>query len=310
MYKQAMKLGVEADPRGKEAVERVLAENKRAYEEMKEKDRPYYDTERLVNPYSDTRIVYGDGKKEVKKILAGVDIDDGELLVAKHLGDIDAVVAHHPEGIALAGLDDVMRMQADALNQYGVPINVAEALLHKRISEVSRSLSPGNHQRVVEIARLLDIPLMCAHTVTDNMVYQFIKKCVEETKPYRVGDVFDMLMNIPEYQEAAKLGSGPCIFSGSKENRAGVIAVTEITGGTEGSPDIYEKMAQAGVGTVIAMHQSEKHREQAESAHINVVIAGHMSSDSIGMNLLLDNFEGQGVEIIPCGGLIRVSRNI
>ena len=53
----------------------------------------------------------------------------------------------------------------------------------------------------------------------------------------------------------------------------------------------------------------EEHRKEAEKAHLNIVIAGHMSSDSIGMNLFLDELEKKGIEIIPCSGLIRVSRN-
>mgnify|MGYP006390759937 FL=1 len=83
----------------------------------------------------------------------------------------------------------------------------------------------------------------------------------------------------------------------------------EITGGTEGPHQSYEKLAQAGVGTIISMHASEEHRKEAQKHHINLVIAGHMSSDSIGMNLILDKFEAQGVEIVPTSGLIRVSRN-
>jgi putative NIF3 family GTP cyclohydrolase 1 type 2 len=309
IYHQAITLGMQADPRGKEGAERILAENRKRYEEMKGKEKEYYDKERISNPYADTRILWGEEDKEVRKMLAGIDIDDGELIIAKQLGDIDAVIAHHPEGLALIGLDDVMHMQADVLNQYGVPINVAEALLHKRISEVSRNLSPGNHYRVVEIARLLAMPFLCTHTVTDNLAYRFLHDTVEKTKPYRVGDVLDMLMEIPEYQKAAELGFALQLFAGAKDNRAGVVAVTEFTGGTDGSHDIYEKMASAGVGTVISMHQSEKHREHAEAAHINVVIAGHMSSDSLGMNHMLDVLEKNGVEIVPCGGLIRVSRN-
>jgi hypothetical protein len=57
------------------------------------------------------------------------------------------------------------------------------------------------------------------------------------------------------------------------------------------------------------MHQSEEHRKAAEKAHINVIVAGHISSDSIGMNLFLDELEKRGMEIIPFGGLIRISRN-
>ena len=84
--------------------------------------------------------------------------------------------------------------------------------------------------------------------------------------------------------------------------------MTEFTGGTSGSKDIYEKMAQYGIGTIVGMHMGEEHRKEAEKYHINVIIAGHMSSDSLGMNLLLDEIEKQGIEIIPISGLIRIKR--
>lgn len=309
MYNLSLEMGMDADPRGKESIKRVLKDHKDNYDQMGEKEKEFFDEERLTNPYSDTRILYDDSSnKNIKKIISGIDIDDGELIAAKQMGDVDAVVAHHPEGIALAGLDDVMQMQADVLNQYGVPINVAEALLYKRISEVSRSLSPGNHYRVVEIARLMDMPFMCTHTVADNLAYKFLRELVDNNKPYKVGDILDLLLEVPEYKEAERMGIGPRLFAGKPEHRAGKIAITEVTGGTEGSTAIYEKLAQAGVGTVIAMHQSKKHTAEAEKAHINVVIAGHMSSDSVGMNQLLDAYEKKGIEVIPCGGLIRVSR--
>jgi len=116
------------------------------------------------------------------------------------------------------------------------------------------------------------------------------------------------LKEIPEYKTAVKIGAGPKIFVGDPERRCGKIAVSEITGGTEGSPKLYEKMAQAGIGTIIGMHMREESKKEAEAANINVVIAGHISSDSLGMNLFLDELEKRGVEIIPCSGLIRISR--
>ncbi|MFA5802992.1 MAG: NGG1p interacting factor NIF3, partial [Thermoleophilia bacterium] len=75
-----------------------------------------------------------------------------------------------------------------------------------------------------------------------------------------------------------------------------------------GPEESMEKLAAAGVGTVVGMHISEKNREAAEKHKVNVVIAGHNSSDSIGINLFLDELEKKGVEIIPCSGLIRISR--
>ena len=67
-------------------------------------------------------------------------------------------------------------------------------------------------------------------------------------------------------------------------------------------------MAQAGIGTTIGMHMSREHWKEAKAALINVVIAGHISSDSLGVNIFLDELEKEGIEIVPCSGLIRVSR--
>jgi hypothetical protein len=57
------------------------------------------------------------------------------------------------------------------------------------------------------------------------------------------------------------------------------------------------------------MHISEEHKKEAEAAHINVVIAGHISSDSLGVNLFLDELQKKGIEIVPCSGFTRFSRN-
>jgi putative NIF3 family GTP cyclohydrolase 1 type 2 len=56
------------------------------------------------------------------------------------------------------------------------------------------------------------------------------------------------------------------------------------------------------------MHISEKNLEQAKEHHLNVVIAGHIASDSLGMNLILDQLERRGVEVLTCSGLLRVKR--
>jgi len=307
IYNLAIKMGVEADLRGKAAVNKMLARVKQKYEKMPKEAKEEFDKERLTNPFSDTRILV-ETTKSIKKILVGVDMEVGEILLADRLGNIDLVLAHHPEGSALAGLDDVMRLQADVLNLYGVPINIAENLIHLRMEEVSRSVSPINHNEAVDAAKLLNMGFMCVHTPCDNLVANFIKKKIEKIKPEYVEDILALLKSVPEYKEAIKIGVGPRLFAGKPENRCGKIALTELTGGTEGSPQIYERLAQAGIGTVVAMHMSEEHRKQAEKAHINVVVAGHIASDSVGLNLFLDELAKKGIKIIPCSGLIRVER--
>ena len=67
--------------------------------------------------------------------------------------------------------------------------------------------------------------------------------------------------------------------------------------------------AQAGVGTIVAMHLSEEHFKCVKDEHINIVIAGHIASDTLGLNLLLDSVEKAGsLNIVPCSGFVRVKR--
>jgi hypothetical protein len=52
------------------------------------------------------------------------------------------------------------------------------------------------------------------------------------------------------------------------------------------------------------MHIKEDHIELATKHHINVVVAGHMPSDSLGMNLLYKELEEKELEIVRFSGLI------
>jgi len=309
IFKLALQKGIEADFRGREGVEKFLVRKKKKYDSLLEKEKEEFDKEALENPYLDSRILNVAQDKEIKRVLVGIDIQPDEILLAKEISGIDLIISHHPLGKGLANLADVMALQCDVLNQYGVPINIAEGLMKERISEVARGISALNHQRTVDTARILGFNLICLHTVCDNLAARFLRKKIEERIDIEtIGDLISVLKEIPEYKKAIEIGAGPKIFVGAEENRCGRIALTEITGGTEGSPKLYEKMAQAGIGTVIGMHIGEEHRKEAEASHINVVIAGHMSSDSLGVNLLLDELEKKGIEIIPCSGLTRVSR--
>jgi len=313
IYQRAIKLGIQNDLRGQTVVKRKLQCVNEQYKELSSEKKKEFDTEALTNPFSDTRMFASDPQKQIKRILAGIDMDTGEVMLAHELSKdkpIDLILSHHPIGPALAGLHEVMDLQAEVLAQYGVPITTAESLMKIRLDEVSRSVSAANHSRVLDSARLLGYDMMCTHTIADNMVATYLDKLLKKEKKNieRVGDVLKILKTVPEYREAMKQKAGPMLFTGSPERHTGKIAVTEVTGGTEGSKEMYEKIAQAGVGTIIGMHLGEEYKKEAEKHHLNVIIAGHMSSDSLGMNLFLDELEKRGIEVIPCSGLIRIKR--
>lgn len=313
LYALAVKMGMESDPRGVTGVKKMLARRKKEFDALPMTAQKEFDKEDLTNPYIDSRIYLGKPDLEVDSIMAGIDINAAEVLLADRLNQkgesIDLLLTHHPEGGSLAALHEVMDVQADIWAKYGVPINVAEGVMRDRIGEVQRRFSPINHTEAIDAARLLGLAFMSTHTITDNLVHTYMEELFERKKPETVGEIVDVLKSEPEYQEAVKGKAGPVIFAGDPKNRAGKIAPIEFTGGTEPSHIIYEKLAMAGVGTVIGMHAGEEHRKEAIKYHVNLVIAGHMSSDSLGMNLLLDAIEAEGVKIIPCSGLIRVRRS-
>jgi putative NIF3 family GTP cyclohydrolase 1 type 2 len=311
IYKLAVQMGMEKDPRGKAEIKRLLARNRERYEKLPEKEKQYFDTSGLDNPFPDSRILVGDPKTEVKSVLVGIDMEVPEVLLADRLREkgeaVDLIISHHPEGQGLINLDKVMALQADEWYRHGVPINIGEALIGKRMQEIYRAFLPRNVERALDAARLLEIPFMSMHTVADNQVYSFLTELFARKKPHTVGDIIDLLLEIPEYQAAARTQSGPVAIVGGRDNRAGKVMV-DMTGGTEGPQEVLEKLAAAGVGTIVAMHYSEKHKEEAEKQKINVIIAGHIVSDSLGMNLILDRLEEKGVRIMPVSGLVRVSR--
>lgn len=312
MYAAAVRVGSENDPRGEKGIARVLSEAKKEYDELTEQRRWEFDSERLGNPFADTRILVGDPDTDVRTVLVGIDVEVGEILLADRLREkgrqVDLILAHHPDGRALADLDAVMGVQADIWRKQGVPITYGDAVMAERSTEIRRWFHAHNNDQAPAAARLLGIPFMCCHTPADNSVNAFLQeRCDALDQDATVQDVLDLLKTIPEYRHAVTLGNGPVIFEGNKDRRAGRVMV-DMTGGTSGPKEAIERLAAAGVGTIVGMHMGEDHRKCAAKAHMNVVIAGHMASDSLGVNIVVDEFARQGVDIIPCSGYCRVAR--
>jgi len=264
--------------------------------------------------FPDTALLNGSGDTEVKKILMGIDMEVPELLLADTIRTregLDLVISHHPEGPAYAALYEVMQLQVDMLVKVGVAKKVAEELLKARKDEVERKILPQNHMRSVDAARLLGLPFMCMHTPADNQVAHFLSELMRKKKPKIVNDIIDILSEIQEYKEAQAIGAGPRIILGHPNRIVGKIFL-EMTGGTEGSKDVYDKLYRRGIRTLVSMHLSEEHFKKVKDANLNVVIAGHISSDTLGLNLLLDKIEQEGgekFEVINCSGFRRIKRN-
>jgi len=311
IYRTCVDAGMEADPRDAAELRRVMDDAAKAYEKLDAEDKPFYDTERLTNPYADTRIAAGDPDMEIRGLVVGVDMETPEVLLADRLREkgeqIDLIFAHHPEGPGFARLDEVMGMQADMWHAVGVGLGVADSLMAGRAAEVRRRFLPYNHYRSIQAAEALGFAALSCHTPADNNVGRFVQRFLDEETPATLGAVVRALRRIPEYADAAKKGYGPEVILGSDERRAGKMLV-QMTGGTEGPVESLERLRDAGVDTLVDMHFSEDFRKKADELHMNLVVAGHVSSDTLGMNLILDRIEPQGVYVRCLSGMVRVRR--
>jgi hypothetical protein len=219
IYKMIVEMGIDADPRGKEKVDKVLEKSKKALEKLEGKKKELADKDVTWNPYTDCRLLYGDEDREITSVLAGIDISPGEIVLADRLADkgkpIDLVFAHHPHGIGTSNLDFVMKLQPEQWAQIGVPIAQAESAMAPRMKEVHLLTKSRNHTQTTDAARLIDMAFLCAHTPADSIGYQFLTNFLEEKNPDTLGDLIETLLEIPEYQEAEKVGAGPEIIVGN-----------------------------------------------------------------------------------------------
>ncbi|MBA4370914.1 MAG: NGG1p interacting factor NIF3 [Coriobacteriaceae bacterium] len=312
IYRIAVEQGILADTRSRDEIERVLAKERKAFDKLDEDDKAFFDTDRLTNPYVDTRINCGDLETEVRGLITGVDMEAAEVLLADRLREkgepIDLILSHHPEGYGYARLDLVMGMQADLWAAQGVGVGAGDALIGPRAEEIRRKIMPANHYRAVQAAELLGFAMMSCHTPADNSVNGFVQEFVDRERPDTLDALVKALRTIPEYGDAARKGYGPALIQGTGSARPGKM-VADMTGGTEGPMEALDRLAHAGVGTLVGMHYSEEYRKHAEELKLNLVIAGHVSSDTLGMNLVLDEIEKAGdVKVICTSGMVRVRR--
>lgn len=310
LYELIVSYGMAQDPRGRK-INEYFKESRNRLRKLKGVEKECFDKEALKNPFADTRILYGSRDTEIKKVLVGVDIEAPEILLADRIREregLDLVISHHPEGVAYAGLAEVMQVQSFILQKLGVNKDAVESFLKERIKEVDRRVAPANHSRAVDAARLLDLPFMSCHTPADNCVNRYLQTTIDKSRPKKVKDVLEILYKIPEYKDGLMCKSGPRVILGEQKNKAGKVFV-DMTGGTEGPKELFGRISQAGVNTLVCMHLSEEHFSRAKPEHINIIIAGHIASDNVGINLMLDKIEShEKLEVIGCSGFKRIKR--
>jgi len=75
IYDLAIQLGIKYDLRGVARVKKNLERLQKKYDELGQKAQETFDKDKLTNPYSDSLILVDNNKKQIKKVLAGIDME-------------------------------------------------------------------------------------------------------------------------------------------------------------------------------------------------------------------------------------------
>ena len=249
--------------------------------------------------------VYVESPGDVRRVLFGVDVDSGELLYAQQAG-FDAVIAHHPLGEhARMDFAKVVHRQVDMMVAEGIDRDVARQAVESRLDAIHRRDHMSNYNRIVDTARLIGMPLCNVHLACDIVGRQAIVDLLREraSSDTTVAQVVDWLLEFPE-MEAALTRPEAWIGDGSKRLGRWVVA---MAGGTNGGYPVFREYWRAGVDTVLAMHIAEEELQKLRAeapANANLLVTGHMATDSIGINRVIAGMEEQGIEVTRTSGVI------
>jgi len=147
------------------------------------------------------------------------------------------------------------------------------------------------------------------HTLADNCVSAYLQKLFDSERPKKMKDIIKLLKSIPEYKYIMKVsGTAPRILAGNENDDSGKVFV-DMTGGTNGPDSIFSRLSQSGVKTIVGMHIKESGFKTVKAEFLNLIIAGHMASDILGMNLLFDDVDKKNeLKFIECSSFKRIKR--
>jgi hypothetical protein len=241
----------------------------------------------------------------LRKIMFGIDIESGELLLAKQLG-CDGVIAHHPAGGgAKLRFPEVLTRQIELLIDHGVPQDAARAAAQPLISRSIMSAHASNFDHVPSVARLLAMPFMNMHLPLDELGRKIIVETINDhieglNRAPLVQDALDALMMLPEFAAAQTRLMVPV---GAVDAPLGRLAVVHGAG-TNGGAAIASCYFKHGIGTVLYIHcNAEEVAKLRQEAAGNLIVSGHIASDLVGINRYVAQIESRGVEIVRMSGL-------
>jgi len=236
----------------------------------------------------------------IGKVLFGIDAGVPELLLAKQLG-YDAVIAHHPQGgAAVLNFHQVFKRHIQQMTKAGVPREEAEKAVKKKLQALETQGHTRNYAHAVDAAKLLKMPYMNIHTPLDELGRRIMSEQIHSgiKENSTVQDVVSALKQLNEFKNAV---TEIKIRLGKTENLAGKVVMSHGAG-TNGGYEIAKTYFTHGVGTVVYIHISPVDLEKLKAeGKGNLVVTGHIASDSVGINPLIRELEKRNVSVTRIG---------
>ncbi len=239
----------------------------------------------------------------IRRILVGIDLEGAELVLAKGQG-FDLALAHHPGGgTAVLRWDEVFVRHVELMVRAGVPEDVAQTAVEEKLFEDRIVGQIRNYDRLPSLARLLGIAYMNIHTPLDEIGRGRMAAAAGElASDATVADlVAQFRARFGEFRHA--LTEIQCLV-GDMTNGLGQVAVAHGAG-TNGGYPVAKAYFDHGVDTVIYIHCQPAVARQLSreygSQGKNLVVTGHIASDSLGINPFLDVLRERGLEIVSLG---------
>jgi predicted enzyme related to lactoylglutathione lyase len=144
------------------------------------------------------------------------------------------------------------------------------------------------------------MPYMNIHTPLDEIGRRIMTEQIRSktNKNSTVQDVVSALNRLGEFKNAITKIK---IRVGKPENPAGKVVVSHGAG-TNGGYEIAKAYFQHGIGTVIYIHVNPADVEKLRAENKgNLIVTGHIASDSLGINPFLRALEKEGVSVTTIG---------
>lgn len=236
--------------------------------------------------------------RKINKIFLCVDASPSELIIAKNLG-CDAVITHHPLGKSLLNFHLVFDRHVEYMLEYGIPLHIAEQAVRKLKERIALRSHATIYTHTVAAAEKLEMPLVNIHLPCDELMRQTILAHLRTSKINVVSDLKEVIEKIPEFRNSETEIQIPYGDSSSKTGKYALV----IAAGTNGGYYVAKAYFDYGIATVIYLHINGEDltRLKEDKVNGNLVILGHLAGDSIGLNLLSDELEKDGIEVVKLG---------